>query len=257
MTLARMGAGDAQMDPAYYVAAGSLKARAYQLDAVANNLANSQTVGYKTERCFFTVFNKAKHEGRGLPLSPFVNDGTIYPQKDIDFTQGPTKYTDRELDLALEGNGFFTIQTPQGNLLTRDGRFTLGPNGQLETIDGMPVLGKNGPITLSANGAKPIISQDGSIYQGNVLVDQLDIKAFEDTTPLTRAGWGRFEQGEAVEGPIRGRVFQGYLEQSGVDMAGMMVEMIRLNRLFEMSQKIASTLTNDLDARSNTIGAGQ
>jgi len=245
------------MDPAYYVAAGSLKARAYQLDAVANNLANAQTVGYKTERAFFTIFNKAKEVGRGLPLSPFVNEGTIYPQKDIDFTQGSTKLTERSLDFAIEGNAFFTIQTPQGNQVTRDGRFTLGADGRLETLDGLPVLGRNGAIMLTANGGKPTVSTDGSIYQGDNFIDQLDIRAFEDTSPLARAGWGRFEAGEAQEAPVRGRVIQGYLEQSTVDIATSMVEMIRLNRLFEMSQKIASTLTNDLDARSNTIASGQ
>jgi len=245
------------MDPAYYVAAGSLKARAYQLDTVANNLANAQTVGYKTERAFFTIFNKAKDQGRGLPLSPFVNEGTIYPQKDIAFNQGPTKLTEGKLDFAIEGNAFFTIQTPQGDRLTRDGRFVLGANGRLETLDGLPVLGKNGAITLTAGGGMPTVSTNGSIYQGNNFIDQFDLKAFEDTSPLTRAGWGRFESGEAREAPVRGRVIQGYLEQSGVDLASSMVEMIRLNRLFEMSQKIASTLTNDLDARSNTIGSGQ
>jgi flagellar basal body rod protein FlgG len=74
---------------------------------------------------------------------------------------------------------------------------------------------------------------------------------------LTQLGGGRFDAGDAQEAPIRGRVIQGYLEQSGVDMPTAMVEMIRLNRLFEMSQKIASTLTNDLDAKSLSIGNAQ
>ena len=241
------------MDPAYYVAAGSLKARAYQLDVVANNLANAQTVGFKTERCFYTVFNKAKHEGRGLPLTPFVNDGTVFLQKDMDFTQGPVKYTERNLDVAIEGNAFFTIQTPQGERITRDGRFTLGPNGRLETLDGLPVLGKNGPVMLNARGANPNITMDGSIYQGNNFVDQLDLKAYSDTSSITQLGGGRFDPAEAQEAPVTGRLIQGYLEQSAVDMPSAMVEMIRLNRLFEMSQKIASTLTNDVDARSISI----
>jgi len=245
------------MDPAYYVAAGSLKARAYQLDVVANNLANAQTVGFKTERCFFTVFNKAKDVGRGLPLSPFVNDGTVYLQKDMDFTQGPVKLTQRDLDFAIEGNAFFTIQTPQGPMLTRDGRFTLGPNGRLETFDGMAVLGKNGPIMLNTQGSEPKFRSDGTVYQGNTFVDQLDLKAYADTSPLTQIGGGRFDPGDAQEAPMKGRIIQGYLEQSGVDMPTAMVEMIRLNRLFEMSQKIASTLTNDLDARSLSIGNTQ
>ena len=246
------------MDPAYYVAAGSLKARSYQLDAVSNNIANSQTVGYKTERCFFAVFNKALHEGRGLPLSPFVNDGTIYPQKDISFEQGPTKHTQGNLDFAIEGNAFFQIETPQGIVLTRDGRFALGTDGQLLTLDGLPVLGKNGSIYLRAEAGIPHVSEDGGIYQGNAFIDQFDLKAYEDTSTLTRLGYGRFEAGGATETDVKGRTLQGYLEQSTVDLPSMMVEMIRLNRLFEMSQKIASTITNDLDGRSiSSIAMGQ
>jgi flagellar basal body rod protein FlgG len=246
------------MDPAYYVAAGSLKARAYHLDVVANNLANADTVGYKTERCFFTIFNKAKDYRRNLPLTRYVNDGTIYPQKDLSFEQGPTKLTQRELDLALEGNAFFSVQTPQGMLLTRDGRFTLGTGGELMTLDGHLVMGKNGTITLSKTGGAPLVRSDGAIFQDNNYIDQLDLKSYEDTTPIERAGWGRFVPGDAQETQVTGRVLQGYLEQSATNMPNAMVEMIRLNRLFEMSQKMASTLTNALDARSITsIAMGQ
>ena len=75
------------MDPAYYVAAGSLKARSFQMDLMSNNLANSATVGYKPELSFFTVFNKAKAEGRGLALSPYVNDGTVMAQGTVPAAQ--------------------------------------------------------------------------------------------------------------------------------------------------------------------------
>jgi flagellar basal body rod protein FlgG len=246
------------MDPAYYVAAGSLKARAYHLDVVANNLANADTVGYKTERAFFTIFNKAKDYRRHLPLTQYVNEGTIYPQKDLSFEQGPTKLTQRELDLALEGNAFFSIQTPQGMLLTRDGRFTLGTGGELMTLDGHLVMGRNGAITLSRTGGAPLVRSDGAIFQDDNFIDQLDLKSYADTAPIERAGWGRFTPGDAEEGEVTGRVLQGYLEQSATNMPNAMVEMIRLNRLFEMSQKIASTLANDLDARSiSSIAMGQ
>jgi flagellar basal body rod protein FlgG len=245
------------MDPAYYVAAGSLKARAYQLDVVANNLANTQTVGFKAERSFFDIFNKAKDKGRGLPLSPFVNDGTVYAQKGMEFHQGALKFTQNDFDVAIEGNAFFSVMTDEGPRVTRDGRFTLGPNGMLVTIDGFPVLGTNGPINIDPNGPKPTFTKEGEVHQGNAFLGQLQLKAFEDTRPLFRTGTGRYDASEATEGPIHGSVVQGYQEQSSVDMASALVEMIHLNRLFEMSQKVASTLTNDLDARSLTIGAGQ
>ncbi|MCL1908151.1 MAG: flagellar hook-basal body protein [Holophagaceae bacterium] len=245
------------MDPAYYVAAGSLKARAFQLDTVANNIANSTTVGYKAERNFFDIFNKAKDQGRGLPLSPWVNDGVVYAQRGMDFSQGALRHTERMFDFAIEGNAFFTVESQDGPKVTRDGRFTLAADGQLVTLDGLPVLGTNGPITINPANGHLTVTGDGSIYQAGAYIDQLDLKAYEDTRPFTRLGNGRFDASLAQEAPVEGSVVQGYLEQSSVDLASQMVEMIRLNRLFEISQKVASTITNDLDAKSLTIGAGQ
>ena len=130
------------MDPAYYVAAGSLKARSFQLDMVSNNLANAATVGYKPEKSFFAIFNKAKSEGRGLALSPYVDDGTVLAQSGVDFGQGTLRTTGRSLDLAIEGNAFFMVQTPKGPMATRDGRLQLG------SYTGS--LGASLPVTRSA-----------------------------------------------------------------------------------------------------------
>lgn len=239
------------MDPAYYVAAGSLKARSMQMDVVANNLANSSTVGYKTERSFFQVFNRAATEGRGLPLSKDVNDGAIVAMKGVDFSQGATTPTGRSLDLALEGDGFFMVQTPQGLRATRDGRFTLATNGQLEAVDGAPLMGKNGqPIRLDPAAGNPSIDADGNVTQAGNALGQLDLRAYADASRLSRTGTNRYDPGNAAQVPAKAKVQQGSLEQSGVDVASAMVDMIRINRLFEMSMKVASTVTNDLDSRS-------
>jgi flagellar basal-body rod protein FlgF len=239
------------MDPAYYVAAGSLKARSFQLDTVSNNLANMATVGYKTERSFFSVFNKAAREGQGLALSPFVNDGTVSAYRGMDFSQGNLRPTGRSLDLAIDGNAFFMVQTPQGVRATRDGRFQLGKGGQLTALDGASLLGKNGqPITVNPAAGPITVLQDGTVQQGTATVGQISLKAFANPAALTRVGNTRFDPSGSAEGPVNATVSQGNLEQSGVDMATAMIDMIRLNRLFEMSMKVASTITNDLDARS-------
>jgi len=247
------------MDPAYYVAAGSLKARSLQLEAVSNNLANSATVAYKTEKTFFSVFNKAVSSDRNLPLTRFVNDGTVLASRGIDFTQGVSKPTGRKLDLAIEGNAFFQIQTPQGVRVTRDGRFQMGTGGQLQSQDGFAVLGKNGqPITLNPSLGDFTVTPDGTVQQGETTVGQLDLKAYADPNVLQRTGSNRFDATGAKEAPAKAMVSQGYLEQSGVDVASAMVEMIRLNRLFEMSLKVASTISNDLDSSTlNSIAKGQ
>jgi len=247
------------MDPAYYVAAGSLKARSYQLDTVSNNLANASTVAYKPERTFFAVFNKAAREGRGLPLSKDVNDGTVLAQRGTDFSQGVLKPTQRKLDLAIQGNAFFLVKTPQGVQATRDGRFQLGSDGQIQAQDGSPLLGKNGQ-TMKVDPAKGDVSvqPDGTVQQGKDTLGQIDLKAYANPTVLERAGSNRYRVTGAKEAPVQGKVDQGYLEQSGVDMASAMVDMINLNRLFEMSMKVASTISNDLDASAiNDVAMGK
>lgn len=238
------------MDPAYYVAAGSLKARSFQLDVVSNNLANAATVGYKPEKSFFAVFNKAAKDGRGLPLSGFLNDGTVLASQGTDFSQGSLHVTGRPLDLALEGQGFFQIQTPGGVQATRDGRFTLSKGGQLQTLDGNAVLGKNGrPITVDTTNPEVTFLADGTVMQGAETVGQLDIRDYAAPQALQRAGSNRFDPSGTTATASAATVVQGSQEQSGVDMATCMIDMIRLNRLFEMSIKAASTITNDMDAK--------
>lgn len=243
------------MDPAYYVAAGSLKARSFALDVVSNNLANVSTHGYKADRSFFSVFNKAK--GSGVPKQ--VNDGTVIGQRGVNLDQSTLLPTSRPLDVALEGPGFLVVQTPQGPRLTRDGHLKLGNGGQLQALDGAPILGKTGqPLAVDPNGGPATIREDGSVQQGANVVGQLDIQEAADPAALRKVGHVRFEASGTQTRPANAKtvVRQGFLEQSGVDMPSAMVEMIRINRLFEMSMKVASTVSNDLDARSINDIAG-
>ena len=239
------------MDPGYYVAAGSLKARSFQLDVVANNLANSSTVGYKPDQPFFAIFNKAGASGRGLPLTPYVNDGVVFGETGVVFDQGSLRATGRPLDLAIEGNAFFTVRTAQGDRVTRDGRFQMGADGQLQAMDGSPVLGKNGqPIGIDPKLGNVTISADGTVQQGGQAVGQVALTAFDKPGSLKRVGALRFDPAGQAAAPVKATVAQGHVEQSSVDTGSAMVEMIRLNRLFELSQKVASTISYDLDSRS-------
>ncbi len=239
------------MDPAYYVAAGSLKARSFQMEVVSNNLANSATVGYKPDRAFFAVFNKAGGSSRRLPLSGAVNDGVVFGETGVITDQGTLRPTARNLDMALQGEGFFMVQTPQGIRATRDGRFQMGVNGQLQALDGSPVMGKNGqPVAIDPKGGELSVTPDGGLSQAGNPLGALDIKAYENAGAMSRSGNLRFDPTGAKEIPAKGTVQAGVLEQSAVDLPSAMVEMIRLNRLFEMSMKVASTISNDLDARS-------
>ena len=239
------------MDPGYYVAAGSLKARSFQLDVVANNLANAATVGYKPDLYFFAVFDKAASSGRGLPLTPYVNDGVVFGETGVEFKQGSLRATGRPLDVAIEGNAFFTVRTPQGDRVTRDGRFQMGTDGQLQAEDGAPVIGKNGqPIKLDPKKGSVTITSDGTVQQDNQVVGQLALTAYAKPGTLKRLGALRYDPTGQAPAPVKATVAQGHVEQSAVDTASAMVEMIRLNRLYDLSEKVASTLVNNLDASS-------
>jgi len=239
------------MDPGYYVAAGSLKARAFQLEVVANNLANAATVGYKPDQPFFAVFNKTAGGGRKLALGGSQNDGVVFAETGVVTEQGALRATGRQLDLAIEGNAFLTVRTPSGEQVTRDGRLQLGQGGELQAMDGSPILGKNGQsITVDPKNGNISIMADGTVQQKEQVLGQLELKAFEKAGALKRVGALRFDPTGATDAPVKATVTQGHVEQSAVDTASTMVEMIRLNRLFEMSLKVASTLSNDLDSRS-------
>ncbi len=239
------------MDPGYYVAAGSLKARAFQLDVVANNLANATTVGYKPDLPFFAVFNKAAGSSRGLPLTPYVNDGVVFGETGVDFKQGGLRASGRPLDVAIEGNAFFTVRTPQGDRVTRDGRFQMGTDGQLQAADGSPVIGKNGqPVKLDPKQGTVTITSDGTVQQAQQVVGQLALTAYAKPEALKRIGALRYDPAGLATAPVKATLAQGHVEESAVDSASAMVEMIRLNRLFELSQKVASTISYDLDSRS-------
>lgn len=247
------------MDPAYYVAAGSLKARAFQLETLSNNLANVSTVGYKTERSFFSVFNKAVQSDRNLPLTRYVNDGTVLGHRGIDFSQGPLKFTGRNLDLALEGEGFLMVNGPQGPRATRDGRLQMGTDGVLSARDGSPIMGKNGStLRLNPRGGTPSFAPDGTLSQDGRVIGQIELRNFENAGSMAREGANRFNPGALKQKAPKAVVTAGHLEESTVDTAEAMVDLIRLNRLYEMSMKAASTITNDLDGRSiTTIALGQ
>lgn len=239
------------MDPAYYVAAGSLKARSYQLELVANNLANTSTVGYKPEKSFFTVYNKAKAQGRGLALSPYVDDGTVLAESGTDFSQGTLRKTGRTLDLSLQGNGFFVLQTAQGPRATRDGQFQMGKDGQILAMDGSALLGKNNrPIQIDPSGGAVTVLADGTVQQGTETVGEIMIKAYATPNALKKAGVNRYDPSGSKEGEASATITQGSLEDSGVDVATCMIDMIRLNRMYEMSMKVASTIVNDMDGKS-------
>ena len=204
-----------------------------QFEVTAHNLANVSTAGYKRQRISFASVLAAE----GEPQS----GETVA----MDFTQGSLIQTGRPLDVALEGKGFFVVETPQGRRYTRNGSLRLNGDGQLVDFMNRPVVGESGPITIPSSVSSQTIqiAADGAVYAGGRKLDTLRIMSFKDLTMLMPIGQGSFvphPDAEAVMAPDV-RVHQGYTEASNVNLIEELVGMITTTRLFEANLKAIST----------------
>jgi flagellar basal-body rod protein FlgF len=215
-----------------------------QLDFIANNLANTSTTGFKSEHLYYAMKGKEAQEGASADLG-MTSTG-------IDFAQGTLQATGNQLDVAIEGNGFFAIQQNDGTTnYTRNGGFVLNKNNELVTKNGEKVLGESGPISI--NGTEINIDAEGTIRIDGNLAGKLKIVSFTNPEQLTRSSDGQYvDDGSAgLKKDDTSRVSGGYLEASNVNAMKEMVEMMDVNRSFEAYQKIIQTIT-ELDKISTS-----
>lgn len=239
-----------------------------RMDIITNNLANTDTTGYKkegvTNQSFHDVLAYRLHDASTPGTDPHrmgaMSMGVKLGETYTDYDQGALKQTDNQFDLALAGKGFFAIQfTDKGGntttKYTRDGNFTLTKEGYLVTQDGSFVLGTgNNRITLSTT-ADTKIDEQGRIYQNDKLVDTIQIADFADYNYLEKYGENLYN---AIEGATRqtgdATVQQGYLETSNVQTVSEMVSMIAITRNYETNQKVIQTMDKSLQIAANQIG---
>ncbi|MCG8470365.1 MAG: flagellar hook-basal body protein [Desulfobacterales bacterium] len=208
------------------------KERQYEL--TANRLANANTSGFKKEILSF--------------------DETLNPILTVDFTQGELQKTGNPLDLAINGKGFFKVNTPAGMRYTRDGNFTTDATRRLVTQDGFPVMGKNGPITLT--GDEIFFGESGEVIMDAMVFDALDVVHFSDPKALYREGSNLF----ALD-PAKGReisteeatIVQGALEGTNVSTVEEMTNLIAANRMYESAGKVMRS-SDENDARAISMG---
>lgn len=227
-----------------YTALSGMRSRSEQLDRLASDIANSATSGYKSERAGSVAVNRPVFEQM---LNSAVDSAPTAGQ--TDFTPGAITPTGRDLDLAIEGNGFFVLNTPRGERYTRNGHFDRSVNGTLVTSDGMDVLGENGPIQLGKGDVT--IRPDGTVMAGKTPAGKLRIVSFQRTEGLSREDGARFRASAAsapspVEGPT---VRNGALEQSNASVVERVVELTQVMRSFEALQRGISLMSNDIDGR--------
>ena len=230
-----------------YSALSGLRTRLAQLDRIASDIANAGTAGYKTERVP-TVESRRPDFGQVLQTAI---DVAAAPGL-VDFRDGSIQTTNRDLDVALEGRGFFEIDTAEGVRYTRNGQFSRRPDGTLVTADGAIVRGDTGTAITVGQGAISF-EPDGSVRAGGVLAGKLKVVDFGDYVGLRREEGGRFraEAGSTpVDAPATSRVRGGALEASNVQLPERMVQLTEVSRAFEALQRGITTLMNDVDGRA-------
>jgi flagellar basal-body rod protein FlgF len=241
------------MSSGAYVALSGLQARAEQLNRLASDLANAGTSGYKAERSTTAAAERpAEQFSKALQSAIDVADGP----RSVDFRPGTITTTGRDLDLAIEGKGFFAIETPDGTRYTRNGHFTRRADGVLATEEGYAVVGENGPLALPADGGAVRIVDGGLIVSGDTPVGRPQIVDFANYEALGREDGARFRAGAtatpAVVPASGARLVAGAIEASNVSVVERMAQLTEVSRGFEALQRGVSILMNDLDGRAIT-----
>ena len=226
-----------------------------QMDVVANNVANVNTTGFKADRSLFAEhLMPGAHEdnfaaGRDRRLS-YVNDRATFH----DFSQGAAEQTKNPLDVAIDGGGFFAVQTPAGERYTRDGSFQINNQGQLINASGYPVLGAGGPIQFQQTDKQINIAADGNItvVEGSGRTDsvrgKLKMVSFASPQQLVKEGSNLYSGNGTAD--TTSRVRQGFIEKSNVNSVLEMSRMIEVTRTYT---QISALLQQQHDMHKTAI----
>jgi flagellar basal-body rod protein FlgG len=247
------------MNLSLYSAATGMEAQQLNLNTIANNLANVNTPGFKRSKIEFQdlLYQKPRASGADsgggnlVPTGIEVGNGSRVAATSKVFTQGQLANTGEKLDLAVQGDGFFEVQRPDGSIgYTRDGSFKLNAQGQVVTVDGLPVISGFQPIPPGA--ASISISEDGLVtVQGSTGTQtfSLTLARFANPAGLRSLGGNLYEETAASGTPELGkpgeqgfgRVIQGYIETSNVNIVEEMVNLIVAQRAYEINSKSIQT----------------
>lgn len=259
------------MHESIYIAASAGIKQARKMEMIAQNLANVNNTGYKKDALVFKEMmppfppDSGLDAGKNILLSPDKSNKNVsyvgITDQYTDFSTGGIKKTGGVLDIALDGEGFFKVQTPDGPRYTRNGNFRLNTAKQLVNQNGNQILDRNDtPVVIDAPG-KISIDGEGSISVGNGLanttITNIKLVNFENKKFLEKIGDGLYrnkglpeEELEAIDIKTR----QGFLESSNVTSVEEMTEMVGTLRIFESYQKIIQSIDSMNDQSVNTIG---
>lgn len=238
-----------------------------RLDIISNNLANSATIGYKEENVTSRSFKdymmmKIRDGSNAFIDEPVgkVNPGVKIGETYMDWGQGSLRETGNTYDLAIQGNGFFTMRVTDANgnssiKYTRCGTFKCTKDGFIVDAEGNHLQGSGGDLVVPVEANEIVVREDGSVFADGVLIDTIQITDFEDYDYLELYGDNMYN---AVDGAtIIGStavIEQGFTEQSNVNVISEMVSMITITRAYEAGQKMIRTQDTLLDSSVNQVG---
>ncbi|MGI6318122.1 MAG: flagellar hook-basal body protein [Firmicutes bacterium] len=245
-----------------YNASGSMLVNQVRLENISNNISNLNTPGFKRSETLVRAFadtllycieNNQEGKKSSLPVGLLAQnvaiDDTIFASSD-----GGLNLTERKLDLALQGPGFFALETPRGVRYTRDGHFGVNGEGVLVNSQGYPVLCETGTLVLQSD--QPEVDCQGNIYENGERIGRLRIVEFTEEV-LRKEGYNLFQAaGDTI--PVSSEttvVFQGYLEDSNTDLSRQMTDLIKVRRSYEAAQKIAQVYDRLLSRAANELGS--
>lgn len=272
-----------------YTSASGMLAQQARLDTVTNNLANVDKTAYKKDQTVFKAFpdmliRRINESGLGITPAgsydtmPFVGKlGTGVEVNEVytQFKQGALQRTENNFDLALEGQGFFSIMTEKGERYSRNGAFTLNEDGILMNHNGNPVLGENGIIRIQQNNftineqgeilvnnalsldPRNVVGMSENEWENPVVIDKLKLVDFENIREIKKDGESTYRETEFSGPPLppaKIKVVQGFLEKSNVNIVREMVDMIEVQRSYEANQKSVLTHDQTLGKLINDVG---
>lgn len=222
------------MENAGYTTLTRQSGLAREMQIVANNIANTATTGFRAEGLIFSEFVQPLERGASLSMG----QGNV---KNTSFAQGALTKTGGTFDLAIEGDGYFLVETPSGERLTRAGAFSPSAEGDLVTPDGYRVLDAGGAPIFVPPGVKIAVSGDGTLSADGTPLGQIGIVRPSDAAQMTREDGVMFDSPSGFEPAETARVLQGFVENSNVNAVSQLARMIEVQRAYELGQSFLET----------------
>lgn len=241
------------MENSLYIALSKQRTLGQSMNMIANNVANINTPGYKAQRIMFNEYVQDKVQGIQEPIS-MVMDGDQY----MESAQGSLRYTGNNTDVAIQGDGFFSVTGP-GNqeMYTRAGNFAINVEGELVTQEGFPVLGDGGTITIPEGTKDILVAEDGTITGDEGAIGKLKISEFDDVQALAAHGYGLYKTDQAPKEAENSRVVHGAVEKSNVAGVREITDMIEVSRSYQSIQRTIQTEHDRIREMIKALTQGQ